>query len=852
MDHQDCKILIVDDESCLPSDLQDRGYGVVAVLDGRSALETCRCKKFDLGLVNFCMVDMPAGSLIKSINDISPHTEFIVMTDKDNQDASTQTVGQNKIIAYEPKPLNAGRVVQLIDQIIQRNNSEMSILESETRYQSLLDETVIPVWEADFSGIKKHFEYLEECGVTNWRVYFESRPDAVSECISKGELISVNDASLRLLEVTNKEELSRKLPYCFTGESWSVLMEELIALAEGQTQFQHKIPILIRPDEIKEYRYCLSVVHGHEQTLSRVIISFLDISEIKCLETERRAVIDLLRLVNTPKGIHETVHDVISYLAGWSGCEAVGIRISEGDDYPYYETSGFSDDFVLNENQLCQHLDNGEIAHYSDGTPCLECLCGSVLSRRYNPAIPFYTPHGSFWTNNSSELLTIAPVADFKTHFRGYCTRAGYESVALIPLRFGGETLGIIQLNDKHKGCFTKEKINLLERFGDHVACALLEKQTRQSLLESEERSRIIAEQLHHVVHNVHTGLVMILSTGEIVHMNPAARRMFGIDPNIALSGDFIEYIKHEPLQALLRRSLNETVEVREEVSISESKPDADEVEQIFQVQTSIVHNEGAQCIGILVSFNDITEIRNIERTKTAFVSTVSHELRTPITSIKGFISTLLLDTDNFYDRETVREFYTIIDYECDRLTRLISDLLSVSRIESGKALELNPTRVDLSEIVHNVVTIQKSYTTKHEFIINLDPEFPGIIADKDKVDQILTNLTNNAIKYSPEGGKIELKGSQPEGAIQLSISDQGLGIPEEHLGKVFDRYHRVNSQDTRKVSGTGIGLYLVKYLVEAHGGKIWVESELGKGSVFTFELPLCPPQFQSEYGSPE
>jgi two-component system phosphate regulon sensor histidine kinase PhoR len=582
-----------------------------------------------------------------------------------------------------------------------------------------------------------------------------------------------------------------------------------------------------------------------------VIVSFLDVSDIKCLETERKAVIDLLGLVNTPKGMKETIHDVVCYLRNWSGCDAVGVRICEGEDYPYYETSGFSDEFVMKENQLCHVDENGEVAHYPDGKSCLECLCGSVLSRRYTPSIPFYTPRGSFWTNSTSELLAIVPIADFKTHFRGYCNRAGYESIALIPLRFGGETLGIIQLNDKEKGCFDKDKISLLERLGDNVACALLEKKSRQSLLESEGRYRILAEQLDHVIRSVYTGLIMIAHTGEIVHMNPAACRMFGIDPSAVLSGDYTRYIKQESLQALLRKSLDENIEVREEVVIPNLQPDTSDSEKIFQIQTSIVHNGGPESIGILASLNDITDIRNIERNKTAFVSTVSHELRTPITSIKGFISTLIQDTDNFYDQDTIHEFYTIIDQECDRLTRLISDLLNVSRIESGKALELVPTHVDLPEIVHTVVAVQKSYTSKHEFIVDLGLGFPSIVADKDKVDQILTNLTNNAIKYSPEGGRIEVKGSHLEDAVQVSISDQGLGIPEEHINKVFDRYHRVNSQETRKVSGTGIGLYLVKYLVEAHGGKIWVESQLGKGSVFTFELPLCPPQFQDEYGSP-
>jgi two-component system phosphate regulon sensor histidine kinase PhoR len=292
---------------------------------------------------------------------------------------------------------------------------------------------------------------------------------------------------------------------------------------------------------------------------------------------------------------------------------------------------------------------------------------------------------------------------------------------------------------------------------------------------------------------------------------------------------------------------LEENVETAEEVSVI-LPSEEEEKENIYQLQTAIVKSDDDQPMGIVVIFNDITEIRSIERMKTAFVSTVSHELRTPLTSIKGFISTLLQDEDGtFYDHETQREFYTIIDTECDRLTRLISDLLNVSRIEAGRALDLNPKSVTLPALIDKVVTVQKSYTDKHQLVIDIKNELPTIVADEDKVDQILTNLTNNAIKYSPSGGTITVSAVAEGDIVRMAVSDQGMGIPKEHLPKVFERFHRVDNRDTRKVGGTGIGLYLVKHLVEAHGGKIWVESEHGKGSSFIFELPKCPPQFESE-----
>ncbi len=399
--------------------------------------------------------------------------------------------------------------------------------------------------------------------------------------------------------------------------------------------------------------------------------------------------------------------------------------------------------------------------------------------------------------------------------------------------------IGVLWVFNQRLGnVFVQEDVNLLSRYAHNLASVVASAKMYREIIEEKE-------ELEHVIESVYAGIVMVHQNGRVMQMNSSARTMFGVDQGERLSGDYVSIIKNEGAQSLIMRALEETDELQEEISLS--IPGDEETERIYQVQTALVRGEDQSVIGVVAIFNDITEIRSIERMKTAFVSTVSHELRTPLTSIKGFISTLLQDVDGFYDADTVHEFYVIIDQECDRLTRLISDLLNVSRIEAGRALDLNPGPVNLPDVVDKVVAAQKSYTNKHEFAVDLEPDLPTIVADNDKVDQILTNLTNNAVKYSPNGGTITVAGKQNNGVIQMSVSDQGMGIPKEHIEKLFDRFHRIDNRDTRKVGGTGIGLYLVKHLVEAHGGKIWVESEEGKGSSFIFELPKCPPQFESE-----
>lgn len=262
--------------------------------------------------------------------------------------------------------------------------------------------------------------------------------------------------------------------------------------------------------------------------------------------------------------------------------------------------------------------------------------------------------------------------------------------------------------------------------------------------------------------------------------------------------------------------------------------------ERIYEVQAAEVRGEDGKDLGVVAILNDVTEMRNIDKMKSSFVAMASHELRTPLTAIKGFVRTLL-DGEEFYGAEERHEFHTIIDQECDRLRRLIDDLLNTARIESGESLKPNYTRFEFLPLLEKAVMIQKQATSKHEIILDVQNELPQtIIGDEDKLDQILTNLLNNAIKYSPNGGEIAIRVKNEGDTLLVGVQDHGLGIPKDHLTKVFEKFHRVNNEDNRKIYGTGLGLYLVLHLVEqVHMGKIWVESEIGQGSTFWFRIPI-------------
>ena len=221
-----------------------------------------------------------------------------------------------------------------------------------------------------------------------------------------------------------------------------------------------------------------------------------DITKRKRDEEEREIAAGFLRLVNESRGKEELVRSAVTFFQQKSGCEAVGIRLKKGDDYPYYETRGFPQKFVLLENCLCARNDAGEPIRDGSGDPLMECMCGNVICGRYDPAKPFFTARGSFWTNSTTDLLASTTDADRRARTRNRCNGEGYESVALIALSVGGDCLGLFQMNDRRKGRFTAEAVALWERLAGYLAVALAKTQAEEALRQSERRVRLKLESI--------------------------------------------------------------------------------------------------------------------------------------------------------------------------------------------------------------------------------------------------------------------------------------------------------------------------------------------------------------------
>ena len=262
--------------------------------------------------------------------------------------------------------------------------------------------------------------------------------------------------------------------------------------------------------------------------------------------------------------------------------------------------------------------------------------------------------------------------------------------------------------------------------------------------------------------------------------------------------------------------------------------------DKFISVHLSPVISDG-HFFGTVSIFRDITKEVEVDRLKSEFVSTVSHELRTPMTSIKGYADLMLMGAAGALTDPQVR-YMQVIKNNADRLHMLVNDLLNISRIETGKTtLDLRP--LDVPQIINQVlehVNGRIQHENKQLNIHNdIAPSLPLVNADHARVTQILTNLLDNAFNYTPEDGDIIIQVRATKNHVFISVTDTGIGISQENQDKIFDRFFRSDDPDVQKVPGTGLGLAIVQSLIEMHGGHLQLESEIGKGSTFTFNLPV-------------
>ena len=339
----------------------------------------------------------------------------------------------------------------------------------------------------------------------------------------------------------------------------------------------------------------------------------------------------------------------------------------------------------------------------------------------------------------------------------------------------------------------------------------------------SSEKNRLDA-----ILAGMGEGVMVTDQQGVVTLVNPAFGTMFGSGTQM-LGRQLLEISRHPDLYAACREVLAERKERHQEIQLAGGR-------------AMLVHwvplLEAGALRGVVAVFHDISALKNVERIRRDFVANVSHELRTPVTVIKGYAETLL--SNALEDEPERRErFLGIIQSHADRLSSLIADLLTLSELESGE-LSMQPEELQLEGVLRHALLLMEQRGEEKEVTVEsrVAAGAACVKADRSRLDQVLINLLDNAVKYSGQGGKVVVQAVEDGEMVRVSVRDSGIGIPQQDLPRLFERFYRVDEARSRDQGGTGLGLSIVKHIVQAHGGSISVESTPGEGTVFSFTLP--------------
>ena len=328
---------------------------------------------------------------------------------------------------------------------------------------------------------------------------------------------------------------------------------------------------------------------------------------------------------------------------------------------------------------------------------------------------------------------------------------------------------------------------------------------------------------------------VLVVDSDErILRCNQAAGNLFKFDVSAARNRSIQEVIRNIEIQRFLKTTLHSQKPIEELLEL-----DFDG-EQFLRAYGTLLKNGDQHIQGVLLVFHNITRLKQLENMRRDFAANVSHELKTPITAIKGFIETL--QTGAMDDANAASRFLEIIARNANRLENIIDDLLALSKIEQGEENErIALTPNNIVDILHAAITACTPTANEKTISVALDtPETLSGNVNADLLEQAVSNLLDNALKYSGAGSTIAVQGKRQNGQILISVKDSGCGIPAEHLPRLFERFYRVDKARSRNLGGTGLGLAIVKHIVQAHQGTVSVESTVGKGSVFTIHLPAA------------
>ncbi|PLX99809.1 MAG: hypothetical protein C0623_08340 [Desulfuromonas sp.] len=377
----------------------------------------------------------------------------------------------------------------------------------------------------------------------------------------------------------------------------------------------------------------------------------------------------------------------------------------------------------------------------------------------------------------------------------------------------------------------TGELMRLNENLNDEVAEKTLAQSALSEALIDMEAAK---DKVDGIVRSVKDGILVVDQTESVVLMNHQAELLVGVSHSQAVGKSIHEIGMSESLRDVLSEALSSSGSKNIDFEIARPAP---ERPRILQARSSVFSDRGGQVLGSVVLLQDVTVERQIDYMKRDFLAMAAHELMTPLASIMGYSELLVSETAAQLKEEQRTEFLDYIYRKAESLSRIVDDLLDVSRIEAGYEISISRVEFDLSMVLERLVDVYRQSSIKHEFILESECRNCTLYADPVRIEQVLENLLSNAVKYSPAGGDIRVECKKEAGSCRFAIADQGLGMTAEQIEHIFDKFYRVDQTDTAR-QGLGLGMSITKHIIDLHGGDIEVSSRFGEGTTVAVHLP--------------
>jgi|WetSurMetagenome_2_1015567.scaffolds.fasta_scaffold00020_69 two-component system, cell cycle sensor histidine kinase and response regulator CckA len=589
-----------------------------------------------------------------------------------------------------------------------------------------------------------------------------------------------------------------------------------------------------------------------ETRAAKIIVALCrNISDRRRSEEERSNTIEFLRLINESRGTEELIRSTATFFKRQSGCEALGIRLKAGEDYPYFEARGFSHDFLVAENSLCPRDCDGRLLRDESGNAIVECLCGGVIHGDFDCSRPFCTEHGGFWTNSLSQFLAGTGPEGLKLYTRGKCSEKGYESLAMLPLVSSNERLGLLQLNDLRKGIFSSELIAHWERLAGYLAVALAKSLVEEALGKAEER-------YFNLYQGMRDGFCLIGMDGKIIEHNEAFRQMLGYD-SVELEQLNLNDITPEKWRGMEKKIVErqiitrgysdvyekelcrkDGVSIPVEISAFHVRDEKDELSEMWNIVRDIRPRKTADEERLALETQLLQSQKMDAIGKLA--GGVAHDFNNVINAIMGFCTLIQMKLNP--DDPALKYLREILAVS-ERAASLTNSLLAFSRKQI-----INVKPINLNDSIRSVAKLCKNFLGEDlKLVIDLEDKDIVVVADGGQLDQIMMNLATNARDAMPDGGVLTISarlawidkefirkhGFGVEGNYALiSVDDTGCGIEDDIRDKIFEPFF--TTKDVGK--GTGLGLSIVYGIVQQHNGFLDVISRPHEGSSFRIYLP--------------